>query len=112
MLAKAKEEWEQEIVDKQAEKERYLAERVTPLHTNGLSLSQLQVSPRAEGGVSSLGAWRGIAHRSAVVLGPQDLCRELHEKVEIVDEERYDIEAKCNHNTREVGNRMGCSLPH
>ncbi|XP_015685745.1 troponin I, slow skeletal muscle-like, partial [Protobothrops mucrosquamatus] len=30
-----------------------------------------------------------------------DLCRELHEKVEIVDEERYDFEAKCNHNTRE-----------
>ncbi|XP_010402819.2 troponin I, slow skeletal muscle isoform X3 [Corvus cornix cornix] len=73
MLAKAKEEWDQEIVDKQAEKERYLSERVTPLHTSGLSLSQLQ-----------------------------DLCRELHEKVEIVDEERYDIEAKCNHNTREI----------
>uniref|UniRef100_A0A8V1A646 Troponin I, fast skeletal muscle n=1 Tax=Gallus gallus TaxID=9031 RepID=A0A8V1A646_CHICK len=73
MLAKAKEEWEQEIVDKQSEKERYLSERITPLHTSGLSLSQLQ-----------------------------DLCRELHEKVEIVDEERYDIEAKCNHNTREI----------
>uniref|UniRef100_A0A8C0VHJ4 Troponin I, fast skeletal muscle n=1 Tax=Cyanistes caeruleus TaxID=156563 RepID=A0A8C0VHJ4_CYACU len=73
MLAKAKEEWDQEIVEKQAEKERYLSERVTPLHTSGLSLSQLQ-----------------------------DLCRELHEKVEIVDEERYDIEAKCNHNTREI----------
>lgn len=45
---------------------------------------------------------------------PQDLCRELHEKVEIVDEERYDIEAKCNHNTREVGGRTGwsfCKLP-
>ncbi|XP_040391370.1 troponin I, slow skeletal muscle [Cygnus olor] len=73
MLAKAKEEWDQEIVDKQSEKERYLSERITPLHTSGLSLSQLQ-----------------------------DLCRELHEKVEIVDEERYDIEAKCNHNTREI----------
>lgn len=34
---------------------------------------------------------------------PQDLCRELHAKVEVVDEERYDIEAKCLHNTREVG---------
>lgn len=50
MLAKAKEEWDQEIVDKQAEKERYLAERVTPLRTSGLSLSQLQVflRPRVE----------------------------------------------------------------
>nr|XP_003220616.2 PREDICTED: troponin I, slow skeletal muscle isoform X1 [Anolis carolinensis] len=73
MLAKAKEEWEQEQIDKQGEKERYLAERITPLRTSGLSFAQLQ-----------------------------DLCRELHEKVDIVDEERYDIEAKCNHNTREI----------
>uniref|UniRef100_A0A8C4YJ69 Troponin I1, slow skeletal type n=1 Tax=Gopherus evgoodei TaxID=1825980 RepID=A0A8C4YJ69_9SAUR len=64
MLAKAKEAWEQDQVDKQGEKERYLAERIAPLRTSGLSFSQLQ-----------------------------DLCRELHEKVEIVDEERYDIEA-------------------
>uniref|UniRef100_A0A663EQ44 Troponin I1, slow skeletal type n=1 Tax=Aquila chrysaetos chrysaetos TaxID=223781 RepID=A0A663EQ44_AQUCH len=102
MLAKAKEEWEQEIVDKQSEKERYLSERITPLHTSGLSLSQLQVFLRSKGVVNSLGAWRGIAHHCPVLLGPQDLCRELHEKVEIVDEERYDIEAKCNHNTREI----------
>ncbi|XP_062975737.1 troponin I, slow skeletal muscle [Elgaria multicarinata webbii] len=73
MLAKAKEQWEQEQVDKQGEKERYLAERVTPLRTSGLSFAQLQ-----------------------------DLCRELHEKVDVVDEERYDIEAKCTHNTREI----------
>lgn len=52
MLAKAKEEWDQEIVDKQAEKERYLSERVTPLHTSGLSLSQLQVFFRPEGGAA------------------------------------------------------------
>lgn len=32
----------------------------------------------------------------------QDLCRELHEKIDVVDEERYDIEAKCTHNMREV----------
>lgn len=38
---------------------------------------------------------------------PQDLCRELHAKVEVVDEERYDIEAKCLHNTREVSPREG-----
>lgn len=50
MLAKAKEEWDQEIVDKQAEKERYLSERVTPLHTSGLSLSQLQVLPSSRVG--------------------------------------------------------------
>ncbi|XP_054939824.1 troponin I, slow skeletal muscle [Physeter macrocephalus] len=32
----------------------------------------------------------------------RDLCRDLHAKVEVVDEERYDIEAKCLHNTREI----------
>uniref|UniRef100_A0A669QYN9 Troponin I1, slow skeletal type n=1 Tax=Phasianus colchicus TaxID=9054 RepID=A0A669QYN9_PHACC len=101
MLAKAKEEWDQEIVDKQSEKERYLSERITPLHTSGLSLSQLQVHPCPKDGAMALQHW---GHRSPppCCAWLQDLCRELHEKVEIVDEERYDIEAKCNHNTREI----------
>ncbi|XP_062969543.1 troponin I, slow skeletal muscle [Cynocephalus volans] len=73
MLAKAKEFWEQEHEEREAEKVRYLAERIPTLQTRGLSLSALQ-----------------------------DLCRELHAKVELVDEERYDIEAKCIHNTREI----------
>ncbi|KAK2491059.1 hypothetical protein MC885_013434 [Smutsia gigantea] len=73
MLARAKECWEQENVEREAEKTRYLAERIPSLQTRGLSLSALQ-----------------------------DLCRDLHAKVEVVDEERYDIEAKCLHNTREI----------
>ncbi|KAF6073745.1 troponin I1, slow skeletal type [Phyllostomus discolor] len=73
MLAKAKECWDQEQEEREAEKSRYLAERVPTLQTRGLSLSALQ-----------------------------DLCRELHAKSETVDEERYDIEAKCAHNTREI----------
>ncbi|KAJ3586220.1 hypothetical protein NHX12_012620 [Muraenolepis orangiensis] len=32
----------------------------------------------------------------------QDLCRELHSKIDVVDEERYDIEAKVMLNTREI----------
>ncbi|XP_041050912.1 troponin I type 1b (skeletal, slow) isoform X6 [Carcharodon carcharias] len=32
----------------------------------------------------------------------KELCQELHEKVNVVDEERYDIEAKVIHNTREI----------
>ncbi|KAJ1074851.1 hypothetical protein K5549_019299, partial [Capra hircus] len=72
MLARAKECWDQELEEREAEKKRYLAERVPALQTRGLSLSALQ-----------------------------DLCRDLHAKVEVVDEERYDIEAKCLHNTRE-----------
>lgn len=48
-----------------------------------------------------------LLHSHDFVLFPQDLCRELHAKVEVVDEERYDIEAKCLHNTREVSPREG-----
>ncbi|MBN3293047.1 TNNI1 protein, partial [Polypterus senegalus] len=73
LLAKAKEELEQEIVDKEEEKDRYLTERVPPLRTSGLSYNELQ-----------------------------ELCRELHAKIDVVDEERYDIEAKVIHNTREI----------
>lgn len=44
MVAKAKEELEQEILDKEDEKNKYLAERSPPLNTSGLSLGQLQVT--------------------------------------------------------------------
>lgn len=44
MVAKAKEELEQEVVVKEEEKHKYLAERAPPLHTSGLSLGQLQVT--------------------------------------------------------------------
>ena len=44
MVAKAKEELEQEILVKEEEKEKYLAERAPPLNTSGLSLAQLQVT--------------------------------------------------------------------
>ena len=37
-----------------------------------------------------------------VYLCVQDLCKELHSKIDEVDEERYDIEAKVMLNTREV----------
>ncbi|CAH2276722.1 dedicator of cytokinesis 2 [Pelobates cultripes] len=72
MLAKAKEAWDQEHVNTQLEKERYLSERVPRANSHGMTSAALQ-----------------------------QLCRELHEKVGIVDEERYDIEAKVIHNTRE-----------
>lgn len=50
MLAKAKECWDQEQEEREAEKSRYLAERVPTLQTRGLSLSALQVSLAAGGG--------------------------------------------------------------
>lgn len=37
----------------------------------------------------------------------QALCKELHHKIDVVDEERYDIDAKVAKNNKEV-----CSFIH
>ncbi|XP_077424087.1 troponin I, slow skeletal muscle [Vanacampus margaritifer] len=73
MVAKAKEELEQEILDQEREKQKYLAERAPSRNISHMSVAQLQ-----------------------------DLCRELHAKIDEVDEERYDFEAKVMLNTREI----------
>lgn len=54
MLAKAKECWEQEHEEREAEKARYLAERIPTLQTRGLSLSALQVSLAGWAGLGAL----------------------------------------------------------
>lgn len=43
MVAKAKEELEEELADKEAEKERYLSEKAPGLQTSGMSFAELQV---------------------------------------------------------------------
>ncbi|KAG8434112.1 hypothetical protein GDO86_012474 [Hymenochirus boettgeri] len=73
MLQIAKAEMEHEEEERAQEKERYLSERCEPLHLSGMSLSELQ-----------------------------DLCRELHARIDVVDEERYDMEAKVNKNITEI----------
>ncbi|XP_072520306.1 troponin I, slow skeletal muscle-like [Salminus brasiliensis] len=59
--------------EKQRERERVLSERVPPLQLSGLSAQELQA-----------------------------LCRELHQKIDVVDEERYDIQAKVTKNEKEI----------
>ncbi|XP_041058495.1 troponin I, slow skeletal muscle-like [Carcharodon carcharias] len=73
MLGKAKEDLEKEIAERNEEKEKFLAERVPPLNFSGLSLTDLQ-----------------------------NLCKELHQRIEIVDEERYDFEFKAGKNSYEI----------
>lgn len=46
MVAKAKDELEQELAEKEVEKERYLAEKAPPLQTGGMSFAELQVCPQ------------------------------------------------------------------
>ncbi|NP_001081378.1 troponin I, cardiac muscle [Xenopus laevis] len=73
MLQIAKAEMEREEEERAREKERYLAEHCQPLQLSGLSRSELQ-----------------------------DLCQELHARIDVVDEERYDMEAKVNKNITEL----------
>uniref|UniRef100_A0A3Q2PRQ3 Troponin I type 1b (skeletal, slow) n=1 Tax=Fundulus heteroclitus TaxID=8078 RepID=A0A3Q2PRQ3_FUNHE len=73
MVVRAKEELEQEMEEKEEQKTKYLEEKVPPVQVTGLSQAELKA-----------------------------LCEELHAKIDVVDEERYDIEAKVLHNTREV----------
>ncbi|XP_010764720.1 troponin I, slow skeletal muscle-like [Notothenia coriiceps] len=73
LVATAQEALEQELEEKEEEKEKYLEEHTPPIHTSCMSLAELKT-----------------------------LCEELYAKIDVVDEERYDIEAKVLHNTREI----------
>ncbi|TSK28062.1 Troponin I, slow skeletal muscle [Bagarius yarrelli] len=59
--------------EKLRERERVLSERVPPLQLSGLSLQELQA-----------------------------LCKDLHQKIDQVDEERYDTDIKVNKNDKEI----------
>ncbi|CAJ1056319.1 troponin I4b%2C tandem duplicate 2 [Xyrichtys novacula] len=67
--------WEKEKEEKKRERATALNERLPPLQLSGLSLQDLQ-----------------------------SLCKELHHKIDIVDEERYDIDAKVSKNDKEIEN--------
>ncbi|XP_030051273.1 troponin I, cardiac muscle [Microcaecilia unicolor] len=73
MLQIAKNELDREEEERAQEKERFLAENCERLQLSGLSLSKLQ-----------------------------ELCRQLHSQVDIVDEARYDMEAKVNKSITEI----------
>ncbi|XP_054609003.1 troponin I, slow skeletal muscle-like isoform X2 [Dunckerocampus dactyliophorus] len=67
LLTRACEDLERERQEREEEKVRYLEEKLPPLQMSGLSLDELQ-----------------------------DLCKELHAQIDVVDEERYDCESKVN----------------
>ncbi|KAF5889336.1 troponin I, slow skeletal muscle-like, partial [Clarias magur] len=73
LLQRAMEDLEQETVSRDEEKVRHLGEKLPPLQISGLSMDEL--------------------HK---------LCRQLHSKIDDVDEERYDFEAKVNKNNKEI----------
>ncbi|XP_041651846.1 troponin I, skeletal, slow c [Cheilinus undulatus] len=73
LLARATEELEAEKVAREEEKVRYLGEKLPPLQLTGLDMGELQ-----------------------------QVCKELHSQIDVVDEERYDFEAKVIKNYRDI----------
>jgi hypothetical protein len=37
-----------------------------------------------------------------LLISPQEFLKELHHKIDVIDEERYDLENKVNKSTKEV----------
>lgn len=64
---------EKTIEERKQQKEITLTEKVPPLQLSGLSVEDLQA-----------------------------LCKDLHRKIDVADEERYDIEAKVSKNVKEI----------
>ncbi|XP_068458559.1 troponin I, skeletal, slow c [Clinocottus analis] len=73
LLARATEELEAEKAAREEEKVRYLGEKFPPLQLIGLKMNDLQ-----------------------------KICEEIHEKIDKVDEERYDCEAKVFKQYRDI----------
>ncbi|KAM4618595.1 troponin I, skeletal, slow c [Polymixia lowei] len=73
LLTRAMDDLEAEKVARDEEKVRYLGEKIPPLQMSGLAMVDLQ-----------------------------KMCKQLHAKIDVVDEERYDCEAKVIKNYRDI----------
>ncbi|XP_073694592.1 troponin I4a [Garra rufa] len=73
LLKKAENLLVKEKEQKDLERENILRERAPPLNLSGLSVQELQ-----------------------------ELCKDLHQKIDIVDEARYDLNIKVNRNDQEI----------
>uniref|UniRef100_A0A667ZUC3 Troponin I, skeletal, slow d n=1 Tax=Myripristis murdjan TaxID=586833 RepID=A0A667ZUC3_9TELE len=73
LLTRACEDLEREKQERDEEKVRYLGEKLPPLQLSGMPLAELQT-----------------------------LCKQLHAKIDIVDEERYDCESKVNKHNKDI----------
>lgn len=110
---------QEENEQKIKEREAALADRVPPLNLSGLSMQELLVFHFIIIFLKyiSLTVHSSFYLTSCYILIPlegvfftfhlQDLCKDLHHKIDVVDEERYDIGLKVSNNDKEVsGSRM------
>lgn len=83
---------------KKHEKERVVNECFPPLQLSGLSVQELQVLAQQIMLIWSL----FYIFWWFFFFSLQDLCKELHRKIDVVDEARYDMEVKVSKNDQEV----------
>lgn len=88
----------EEKEQKEIEREQILSERAPPIKLSGMSIQDLQVA--------ILQSFVRINFDSVLsymlMLCLQNLCKDLHQKIDVVDEERYDIESKVGKHDKEV----------
>lgn len=88
-----------ELEEKREEKERVVNGCFPPLKLSGMSIQELQVQKAIVLSICP-DLLRGT---SCHVTSPlQDLCADLHKKIDVVDEARYDIQSKVARNEKEV----------
>lgn len=83
------------------ERESALNERVPPLKLSGLSVQELQVQTQLPG-VYEMELCKILTDSNFSNVSCQELCKELHRKIDTVDDARYDLEVKVAKNDKEV----------
>uniref|UniRef100_A0A3B4BB24 Uncharacterized protein n=1 Tax=Periophthalmus magnuspinnatus TaxID=409849 RepID=A0A3B4BB24_9GOBI len=73
LLTRATDDLQRERQQREEDKKRYLGEKMPPLQLSSKSMDELQ-----------------------------KICKQLHERIDLVDEERYDCEAKVNKNNKDI----------
>ncbi|TDH09799.1 hypothetical protein EPR50_G00092480 [Perca flavescens] len=86
MLSIAKGLLEEEEREREVERERYMEENCPPV-SMPRSMQELQARPHAQGFHGGL---------------KKELCRQIHHKIEVIDEERYDLDLKVNKSNKEI----------
>uniref|UniRef100_A0A287CU62 Troponin I, fast skeletal muscle n=1 Tax=Ictidomys tridecemlineatus TaxID=43179 RepID=A0A287CU62_ICTTR len=83
MLQIAATEQEKERARRETEKQNYLSEHCPPLHIPG-SMAEVQRVP------------------TCCPPPPQELCKQLHAKIDAAEEEKYDMEVKVQKSSKEL----------
>ncbi|XP_072309373.1 troponin I, slow skeletal muscle-like [Eucyclogobius newberryi] len=73
LLTRASDDLQQERQQREVDKKKYLGERMDALQLGGKSLDELQ-----------------------------NICKQLHARIDVVDEERYDCEAKVTKHNKDI----------